>query len=301
MTPAIADVAVRSYLEAVRAQLGDLDPEVREHLLSDTEASLLEAEVELAPEVRLGPPERFARELRAAAGLPEVPSRVERPALLARLASHPRVLAARGVARELAPVWWVARGYVAFTTVAQLLGDDWSARYPVLTSVLGNVLGWLLALAAIAGSVALGRRERRTGRRWPRLLNAAAVLATLWLAMAISGNAGAAGVEVVHVETPVAAGLTFDGRPIDNVYPYDRKGRLLHDVRLYDQAGTPLEIRRGEGRPRRVVEERRGSEAFNAFPIRYFDRGTRRVRRPQAGAPEAPRPIVTPALRQGPG
>ena len=306
MTPAIADAEVRDYLDAVRARLSDLDPEEREHLLSDTEASLLEAaedEVELPLEVRLGTPERFARELRAAAGLPEVPVRDARPGLLVRLAAHRRVVAARGIARELAPVWWVARAFAGLTVLAQLFGDDWSVRYPVITSVLGKPLGWFLLLGAIAGSVALGRRERGAARRWPLVMNLAFAVAAGWVVVTMAGNAGAIGMRVVYVgsSSPVKqSGLAWDGRPIGNVYPYDRQGRLLQDVRLYDDTGTPLEIRRGESRPRRVVLDRSGKRLFNAFPIRYFDRGTRRVSRPQAGAlSKPPRPIVTPPVRTG--
>lgn len=304
MTPAIADGQVRDYLDAVRARLADLDPETREHLLSDTEASLLEAvedDVTLPLEVRLGPPERFARELRAAAGLPEVPVAAPRPGLLARLAADRRVLAARGLARELAPVWWVARGFAALTVVAQVLGDEWSVRYPVLTSALGGPLGWIALLVALAGSVALGRRERAATRRWPVVLNVALAIATAWVVMAAAGNAGAARGAVEVIGPGAEPGLTQDGRPIVNVYPYDREGRLLQDVRLYDDTGAPLDVRPGEGRPRRVVVDRSGERLFNSFPIRYFDPRTRQVRRPGAGAlGEPPRRIVTPPVRPRP-
>jgi hypothetical protein len=74
-----------------------------------------------------------------------------------------------------------------------------------------------------------------------------------------------------------------DGAPVQNVYPYDRRGRLLHDVRLYDQDGRPLNIGRGQGDPnRRLVVTRRGTTVLNAFPIRYFEPGTRRVAHPDA-------------------
>jgi uncharacterized membrane protein len=99
-------------MDAVRARLADLPPEEREDLLADTEASLLEAaEEEDAPlALRLGPPERFADELRAAAGL-EPAGRPVRAGRLRELVAHPAVTRARAWARELAPVWWVARGY----------------------------------------------------------------------------------------------------------------------------------------------------------------------------------------------
>jgi hypothetical protein len=299
MTPATLDAQVRDYLDAVRAGLDDLDPDDRDHLLSDTEASLLEAAEENAAlplEVRLGPPERFARELRLAAGLPE--GRPERRRLLARIAAHPRVLAAVRIARELAPVWWVARAFVAFTLVAQVFGDDWSIRYPIFTSLLGEPLGWILLLAAIAGSVALGLRERLAAGRWSVALNVVAGLAAAWLLVTMSDRTGAGGTTVIYPTPATEPGLVFDGRPIGNVYPYDRSGRLLQDVRLYDETGAPLDVRPTEAAPRRVVVDRLGEQLFNTFPIRYFDGDTRAVRRPKAGGLEEPPPaLLTPPVR----
>jgi hypothetical protein len=284
MTPATVDAQVRDYLEAVRAGLDDLDPDDREHLLSDTEASLLEAveeEAALPLEVRFGPPERFARELRIAAGLPE--GRPERRGLIARIRAHPRVAAALRIARELAPVWWVARAFVVFTLVAQASGDDWSPRYPIFTSLLGEPLGWILLLGAIAGSVALGRRERDSSARWPMVLNAAAAVAAVWVLVTMVERTDHAGSEVFYVQEDPQPGLVLDGRPINNLYPYDRSGRLLQDVRLYDETGSPIDVRRAEEGPRRVVVDRLGDRLFNTFPIRYYEENTRVVRRPNAG------------------
>jgi hypothetical protein len=300
MTPATLDAQVRDYLEAVRAGLDDLDPDDREHLLSDTEASLVEAveeEAALPLEVRFGPPERFARELRIAAGLPE--GRPERPPLLARIAAHPRMRATLHLARELAPVWWVARAFVVFTLVAQASGDDWSPRYPIFTSLLGEPLGWILLLGAIAGSVALGRREPDAARRWPLVLNVAAAVAAAWVIVTMIEQTDRGTPTVMTVEVS-QNGLVFDGRPIINLYPYDRSGSLLQDVRLYDDLGSPVALNPGEGRPRRVVVDRLGERLFNTFPIRYFDPGTRVVRHPNAGGLDKPLPrLRTPRLDSG--
>jgi hypothetical protein len=304
MSRAIADTRVRDYLEAVRARLSDLDPEAREHLLSDTEASLLEAseaDLRVPLEVRLGPPERFARELRAAAGLPEELPRRERPGLMARIAAHPRVVAGRGIAAELAPVWWVVRGFAALTLLAQLVGDDWSDRYPIFTSVLGGPLGWILLVGAIWSSVALGRRERSAPRRWSRPLNLLLALVTFWMLANMITKAGASPMPaVVYVGTGTQKGVVFDGWTVNDIYPYDRRGRLLQDVRLYDQHGRPIDIRPSEGRPRRVIVDRAGAHVHNSYPIRYYKRGTRHVRHSDAGAlGRQPRPIVTPPLHTG--
>jgi hypothetical protein len=289
MTWATADEQVRDYLDALRTQLGDLDPEEREHLLSDTEASLLEApedDLGVPPEVRLGPPEHFARELRAAAGLPETPARASRESLLTRVAAHPAVASGRRLAGDLAPVWWVLRAFVALTVIAQLFGDDWSFRYPIFTAVLGDPLGWILLAGAVAGSVALGRRPRLP-RRWARTLDAVAGAAAVWLALVMIAHAGQ-GPPMVFVEPELPQGLTYNGRTLGNVYPYDRQGRLLQDVRLFDDDGRPLDVRRGERQRRRVVTDGAGERLYNSFPIRYYERGRHRVRRPRAGGLDRP-------------
>jgi hypothetical protein len=71
-------------------------------------------------------------------------------------------------------------------------------------------------------------------------------------------------------------------------------GRLLHDVRLYDNFGRPLSVLRGADDPqRRPVLERDGRRALNAFPIRHLEPGTRRVARPNAGPDIDPGPLRT--------
>jgi hypothetical protein len=80
---------------------------------------------------------------------------------------------------------------------------------------------------------------------------------------------------------------------VQNVYAYDRRGRLLHDVRLFDQNGNPLDVgaRAAAADPlRRLVRTRGGRRVLNAFPIRYFEPGTRRVAHPNA----APRRRIAP-------
>ena len=62
---------LEAYLASVRATLADLAPEERDDLLGELQAALLEAAGEGDGPVaaRLGPPEEFAAELRASAGL----------------------------------------------------------------------------------------------------------------------------------------------------------------------------------------------------------------------------------------
>jgi hypothetical protein len=107
---------VEDYLAAVRATLSDLPAAERDDLLAEVESSLREAADDTGSiGARLGSPEEFAAELRAAAGLHESPATTSHATIrqmIQRVVSDPRVAAARRVALELAPVWWVARAYV---------------------------------------------------------------------------------------------------------------------------------------------------------------------------------------------
>src|SRR5205085_1632935 len=110
---------VTEYLAAVRAALDDLPATERDDLLVEVEPSLLDAASESGGNVsaRLGPPEEFAAELRAAAGLFVPPRAVQgEPRLLVvvrRLVRDPRL---RELGR-LAPIWWVVRAYLLVAAI----------------------------------------------------------------------------------------------------------------------------------------------------------------------------------------
>jgi hypothetical protein len=105
-------------------------------------------------------------------------------------------------------------------------------------------------------------------------------------------------VTVTNFAPEPVPGLAIDGTRVENVYPYSRDGRLLQDVQLFDQAGRSLDVRRGDQDPRRRTPQAvDGRPLFNAFPIRYFEQGTRRVARPAAGAPVTPPKVTTAPVR----
>ena len=273
-----------AYLDQVRAALADVPAGEREELLADVESSLVDGDG--SPEERLGPPERFAEELRAAAGLEPAPPRPRRW-WWARL----RALSSRG--SMFAPLWWVARAYVAVAALGLLLGSTWPDRpvhfLPMLHSGRFTVAACAIALV---GSLALGIRRPAWQPGLDVLLVAAALPVVVHDIRTHAWETPPAPVSAVVEPAPVA-GLSYDGNAVRNVYAYDRAGRLLHDVRLYDQAGRPLNI--GAKDPavdplRRVVQVRGGAVALNAFPIRYVDAGTHRVAHPNA----APRRRVAP-------
>jgi hypothetical protein len=310
MTAATADVA--AYLAAVRSSLRDLPDAERDDLVAEVEASLVESAGEGGSiSARLGPPEEFAAELRSAAGLHESSTPERRPSrldlLAARMARDPRAAQVRSIARELAPIWWVARAYLAVGAIAYVLDANWSTRYPVPQVGIGGPgtgeTGLGLIVVATIASVSAGLWMRRHGSPFPRVtavVNAALVLAIIPVAL-----------DATHLRSQqllmassyppvmdVTPGLAYDGVPIDNIYPYTRDGKLLRDVLLYDGRGRPVEIgsNPGDDPNRRFVVSNGNRPLFNVFPIRYYEPGTKRVQRPNA-APYVELPfILTPPL-----
>jgi HAAS domain-containing protein len=296
---------VEAYLAAVRDALADLGAEERDELLADVEASILEsAEESDAPiAARLGPPADFATELRVAAGLggaTAAPRTWRRPSL-EELRSDPRVAAASRVARELAPIWWVARAYVVVALIGWLADGDRSTSPPETFRLGGPELGLALLALALTASLALGLWQRRhDGRLAAPILAVNLVLAVLavpvyddlldWL------KNPPAGVVIVD-EQVVQAGVAHDGLPVENIYAYSRDGRLLLDVLLFDQNGRPLLIRPGGADlNRRVLRTGNGREIRNAYPIRYYEPGTQRVANPRLAPPVRVPRIATPPL-----
>lgn len=296
---------VAAYLDQVRAALADVPAEERDELLADVEVSLVEGAADGPPEVRLGPPEQFARELRAAAGIATV-APATTPAFrdgIAALAAGPRARAALDTARELAPAWWVLRGYVAACAVALFGGLNWSEQYALVPVRGAPQLGMLMVLAGLVASVWLGLRARREDRHggWLRVLNIAlAMIAIPVLTQAVDGRASLSVVTEQYLETPPQTGVAVNGEAVRNIYPYSRDGKLLLDVLLYDDLGRPLDIgsRDLQQDPlRRYLFADSGAPVLNAFPIRYMEANSQRVEDPSA-APDIELPkIETPPLK----
>jgi HAAS domain-containing protein len=291
---------VTEYLAAVRAALDDLPPTERDDLLAEVEPSLLDAASETGGQMsaRLGPPEEFAAELRAAAGLHAPPAAAGgAPRLLdlvRRLARHPRLRELR----RLAPIWWVVRGYLAVAAIAVLAGADWSIRYFLVPHVGTAWLGILVILAAILLSIWIGLRTGRSNR-----LLALVNLVVLAGAVPVVSHFQDRQLPVRVVQLTLfqpTEGLTLNGVPVNNIYPYSRSGRLLHDVLLYTGAGVPLDAAGAAIDPqRRILRTQSGKQIFNAYPVRYFDPGTGEVAHPNAGPRVHIPQIETPPLHVG--
>ncbi len=305
---------VAAYLDQVRAALADVPGEERDEMLADLEVSLLEGAADSAesPEARLGPPERFANELRAAAGIEAPPPAAAAPrglrargrARLHAFAASPRGRSAAELAYELAPAWWVARGYVAAYVFALVSGLNVSGDSRVLPVHDAPFFGLLLVLAGVSASVWLGRRTRREGIRRRRVTALNVALAVLALPVAIMVLEGpepqfvevgyGTGSLVEHTQ-----GLVHDGEQIRNLYPYSRDGELLLDVLLYDEFGHAVEL--GSANPqddpqRRYLFTKGGQPVLNSFPIRYVEPGSTKVENPRA----APKEIEVPEIETPP-
>jgi hypothetical protein len=294
--------AVEAYLAAVRATLSDLPPAERDDLLAEVESSLREAADDTGSiGARLGSPEEFAAELRAAAGLHETSAARAHVSLrqaLERLATHPRVAAARRIAKELAPAWWITRGYAVVAGLAVLSGSSWSTRYPAVPRFGSAEVGVAVILLAAVASATLGLLQRH-GRFSASRIALAANLACIALAFPAVGQLTKSSLSAplfVAVPAPFAQpGLAYNGAPVQNIYPYSLDGKLLHDVLLYDGAGNPIDIGGAVRDPnRRVLTTSANTSVLNSFPIRYYDPGTVRVSHPSAG-PQVQTPTILPA------
>jgi hypothetical protein len=302
---------VTAYLDEVREALGDVPPDERDDLLAEVEASLVETaeESERPIAARLGPPDAFAAELRSAAGLQTADGQ-GRETLATRLAERveraladPRLARAKALYAELAPIWWLLRGYVAVALIALLAGRDWTDR--VVPHLPRARFGAAAILVAVVASIALELRARRAQARQTA---SAGVVVNLVLLVAVVPvvvhllHTPAPAVVVETVTSPAnERGLTLNGVPVDNIYPYSRDGRLLHDVLLYTGSGRPLDVKSVAADPlRRVPVSRGGARLYNAFPVRYYERGTHRVAQPDAGPRIALPRFRTPALKASP-
>ncbi|MEV6801501.1 hypothetical protein AB0M91_24620 [Micromonospora rifamycinica] len=247
---------ITEYVERVRVALADLPAQERDELTEDLPEHLAEVAVEADGSLvdRLGTPEAYAAELRAAAGAgdPAAGRRVlERRiaavvgrtrARVGRVDARLGPLLGHATAGEflrlLRPAWWVARGYLAAMLVTAISTDGPLGLLPRLD---GSAFVGLLVLAGLVfGSIWLGRRTPglRSWRRWS--VHATAVVLVLFAIGAVANvddhvrSGYDYGYESTSVQNP------YD--QVQDVYVYDSEGRLVENARLFDQNGTPIRL-----------------------------------------------------------
>ncbi|OWV10435.1 hypothetical protein B5D80_06560 [Micromonospora wenchangensis] len=247
---------ITDYVERVRAALADLPPQTREELTEDLPEHLAEVAAEADGSLvdRLGTPEAYAAELRAAAGAGDPAA--GRRALERRIASvlgraRARIdrldarfgpvfghATAGEFLRLLRPAWWVARAYLAAMLLTALSTDGPLGLLPRLDG--HAFVGLLMFVGLLYGSVWLGRRthELRSWRRWA--LHASSAVLALFAIGAVADVDDHArsgydyGYESTSVDNPY--------NEVQDVYVYDSEGRLVENARLFDQNGTPIRL-----------------------------------------------------------
>lgn len=245
MNAVATEAEIRLYLDAVKAHLADVDG--RDELVGDLEGHLREVASEGGGGSlveQLGPPQSYAAELVASAGLSSgshggaesvsLQTRVRRRLVAVR--RHRRVVAALAFARELRPGWWIVRAYLAFLILATLFypwrGPQAELSLPRFGGSIAVGVG--LTLVLLLGSVWLGRHA--ADRRWTR-----------WLSALISIGVFAVAVPPILVgpmsePNYVRSGWLehYDGNKITNLCAYDQDGVLLEDVLIFDQRGREV-------------------------------------------------------------
>jgi hypothetical protein len=297
---------VDAYLAGVAAALADLPSDDRQDLLDElgTHLEELSQETDAPLESRLGTPAAYAAELRASAGLPPAGARKNlalvwaarlRPAL-----DRPSVRSGHEFLASLRPVWWVVRAWILVATLAHWTErPSWSTRLIVVPRIFNGTTGLCLTAVAIVVSVQLGRHRLgvgRAARNVSLLVNTVAVLAllpTLFSLVAASENTGCC-ISYQTVEQVPAHGVYAGGEQVRNIYAYDGAGKLVTDLRLYDEHGRPLDLDLLNDANRRVLFDSTGAAVQNTYPIRYFEPGTRTVTSPFA----APNIVVPPLVVQ---
>ncbi|MDG4807927.1 hypothetical protein O7634_14315 [Micromonospora sp. WMMD1120] len=243
---------ITDYVARVRAALADLPAGQRDELTEDLADHLAEvaAESEGALVERLGTPETYAAELRAAAGAASVDARnldQRFATAMVRVRSRLREIDTRlgpafGYERSseflllLRPAWWVLRGYLAAMLITMMTTNG---SYGLLPRFSGELLAGLVMLVAfVLGSIWIGRRS--TGlTRWPRWALHGGTFVLVVFALAALG----------HAEDRLDRDYYYDQTSVDSqysqirdVYVYDREGRLVENARLFDQNGNPIRL-----------------------------------------------------------
>ncbi|MET7748889.1 hypothetical protein [Micromonospora sp. NPDC005367] len=247
----VTEQEIAEYVGRVRAALADLPAAVREELTEDLPEHLAEVAAEAGGSLldRLGPPEAYAAELRAAAGAPVRKGRNldQRAAAVVRrvggwlhtvdtrLGPPLGYASATDFLRLLRPAWWVLRAYLAAMLVTVVTTGGSLGLLPRFGGEL--LAGLVMLVGFLLASIWLGRRSGRlrSWRRWA--LHASS------LVLVVFGLAGLADAEEragYHPYDPIAVNNPYE--QIRDVFVYDSEGRLVQNARLFDQNGNPIRL-----------------------------------------------------------
>lgn len=301
---------VETYSAAVRSALADVPSAEQAVLLEDLDDHLAEvaSEGDGSLTEKLGPPDAYAAELRAAygAGIGRTASRLERllrplEAAAGNVRANSWYRAVRGFLPELRPAWWVLRAYLLILGLAEIeAGGQTVGPLPNLQTRHG-LLQLLLTVIVIVISVRIGRGRLRMRSGWRALALAANLaLAAFGLVALSSMNTGslqeASGPYSPPYQVPV-----FAQGDVTNIYPFAADGTPLHGVLLYDQNGQPITLpgSKGSGVLTELPQNSQGQPITNEYPLQQTYPDGQPVPPPsvavaQQPARSAPTPSPTP-------
>jgi HAAS len=268
---------VATYAASVRAALSDLPSDQAAVLLEDLEDHLREIAAETGGTLteRLGPPEKYAQELRTAYGATSSPSpRRPDPAFrdvrraVAWVTSSAWYREVRLFLPELRPAWWVLRGYLSALILTAAFSRDYPLG-PIPNPATKRGLAEILAAGvAIWLSVRIGRRSRSLPQG-ARVLAISANVLVAFVALAVLGNMHTfAYSELIGTATPEQApfNAAYAAGPLTNIYPYSQDGKPLTNVLLYDQDGRPITVEQSEAQTTYPIGAD-GRAITNAYPL----------------------------------
>jgi hypothetical protein len=303
---------VATYAASVRAALSDLPVDQAEILLEDLEDHLREVASDAGGPLaeRLGPPEQYAQELRAAYGATHAGGTGQDPALRdLKLAVRTLTASAwfgqvRAFLPELRPAWWVLRAYIVVLLLTEAFSRNYNLR-PIPNPFSSRGLVEIIAAAiAIVVSIRLGRQRRPLAMRG-RLIAIGANVAIALIAVPVFARMGTFP-SIAMMESGVAGQsqplILPNGDALTNIYPYSKDGKPLTDVLLYDQEGRPLTTSPNVGDV--TIEYPVGADGqpiTNAYPLRQRHLNGDPVSAPRVALPPWPAtsptasPTVTPS------
>ncbi|RAO26753.1 Glycoprotein gp100 [Micromonospora saelicesensis] len=248
----VAEQEITDYVARVRTALADLPPGQRDELTEDLADHLTEvaAEAEGTLVERLGEPETYAAELRAAAGAAPGSGRNldQRVAsAMARVRGRLRTMDTRlgpplgyetasDFLRLLRPAWWVLRGYLAAMLVTVITTGG---EFGLLPRFGGELLaGLIMLIGFVLGSIWIGRRSAQL-TRWPRsVVQVASVVLVVFAFAALADAENGRDNDYYYDQTSVDSQYGH----IRDVFVYDGEGRLVENARLFDQNGNPIRL-----------------------------------------------------------
>ena len=301
---------VTTYAARVRAQLVDLPPAEADVLLEDLELHLAEvaAEGEGSLLERLGPPEDYAAELRAAYGAGHGSAAGRAPnladgarAAIARVTRSNWYRQIRAFLPSLRPAWWVLRAYLAVLILTAALSPGYNLG-PLPSPLTKHGLAEIFATGvAIWLSVRIGRRNRPLPQP-ARILAVSANVLIAFVALLILGNmhsfAYSSLIGSATPEQPTFA-TAFAVGEVTNIYPYSQDGKPLTNVLLYDQDGRPVTVQQGEPQTSYPIGAD-GKAIINAYPLTQRHMNGDPVAAPRVAFPPWPTPSASPSATASP-